>query len=175
MTQQNCLDEFDKFTKLYVGIAYAVLAVNVTGYIFAIVWWYLSKNPKHGMRLCFSMAVMTGIFGITMMSLLFPSCPEECGCQRLNGYLVLPFVLLAISKLWLFGGIAYYKNAASTYQQHGKTAKQATVVLAAFEVDAFEQDQGNTHHQQLDVESGGRTSTVTTVIPVVHKKKGANV
>jgi hypothetical protein len=174
LTQQNCSNHFDKVTNICVGIACAALAVNLAGLISFIVYnRYLFENPKRGLHFFFSMAVITLIFGVGMLfSILLMSCSDGCDCQSLNDYMAIPIVLVAKGILWLAGGIAYY-TAASTHQQYEKTNRlEATVVLAAFELDDFEKEQGNAGQQQ-DVESGSRNASPETTV-VVQKKRGAN-
>jgi hypothetical protein len=174
-TLQNCSDDFSKVTNVCIEIACAAIAVNLAGLLFFIINnRHLFENPKRGFRFFIFMAVITVILSIIMFFfILLTPCPEGCDCQSLNDYMLIPVAFFAKGIFWLGGGIAYY-HAASTHQQYEKTIREArTVVLASFEVDNFEQEQDivdTPHIQQHDIESGGRPSTVTTVIPVVHKE-----
>ena len=107
-----------------------------------------------------------------LTTLLFPSCPDDCPC-RFGDFNVFPIVFVAIGVLWLLGGLGYC-NVVSTHRQYQQASKEATIVLAAFEVDAFEAEGGELC---INSTASDSLSTVrTTSIPVIHnKKRWANV
>jgi hypothetical protein len=117
---------------IFRGVVYFSLALTMVNIIISLL--VLTKrfvrNPKYGYKYYFGIAGIKLLLGITLLTVLWPSCPYGCGenngggssfCQVDNFFTLYPIIVLAIGLNWMFRGYQYYKM----YQVH-QAARQAS-------------------------------------------------
>jgi hypothetical protein len=163
MDYEVCVKRWEQELNVFRSVVYVSLALTIMNIIISllILKKHFVRNPRLGYRYYFCLASIKLLLGMSLLTVLWPSCPYGCGergggsfCNVNSHYYLYPYIVMAIGLTWMFRGYKYYR----IHQVQASSLSSSSTTTT------------NHHHVDKDWERQEGDETTTAVMALDHPK-----
>jgi len=157
----TCQQQFAQGIHIFEAVVFFSLSLSIVlEWVRAVCKHKFNENPGTGSKVLWSFSAIKLLFGILLLTVLNPKCPDGCSCGSYTGIYYYPSVVVLISALWAAIGYKYHALQQQQGQSDGSndstTIPSVEIVITVLEIII------NTAHNPLNHLNPKVTTTMSS-------------